>query len=185
MSGHSHWAGIKHQKGATDAKRGELFSKLLAAIAVAAKTEPNPEFNPRLKAAISKARENKVPADNIARAVGRASAVGANLAELVLEAYGPGGVAILIEALTDSKNGTVAEVKKILSDHAGRWAETGAVRWAFDYVADEAGADSRGKWQAKFPQELPTADRLKLAELIAALEAHVDVQHVFTNVQGK
>ena len=175
MSGHSHWAGIKHHKGAADAKRGELFSKLLTAIAVAAKTEPNPEFNPRLKAAINKARENKVPADNIARAVGRAAAVGANLAELVLEAYGPGGVAILVGALTDSKNRTVAEVKKILSDHAGRWAETGAVRWAFEPTAD------RG-WQAKFSQELSADDRAKLDDLIVALEAHADVQRVCTNV---
>ena len=174
MSGHSHWAGIKHQKGAAAAKRGELFSKLLGAIMAAAKTEPNPEFNPRLKAAINKARENKVPADNIARAVGRATAVGASLAELVLEAYGPGGAAILIEVLTNSKNRTVAEVKKILSDYEGKWAEVGSVCWAFEATPENG-------WRAKFPQEISAADRVKLDDLIAALQAHADVQRVCTN----
>src|SRR5271155_2827486 len=99
MSGHSHWAGIKHKKEITDKKRGKVFSKLLALISAAAKTEPNPGFNPRLRTAIAKAREASVPQENIERAVKRASEVGGDLNELTFEAYGPGGGAILIEAI--------------------------------------------------------------------------------------
>ena len=174
MSGHSHWAGIKHQKGIADARRGQLFSKLLTAITAAAKTESNPEFNPRLKTAITKARDSKVPADNIARAVKRASEAAANLEELLLAAYGPGGVAILIEVVTDSHNRTISEVKKILSDHAGKWAETGTVLWAFKLTPERS-------LRAKFPQEISATDRAKLAVLVAALAAHADVQEVYTN----
>src|SRR3989344_1759085 len=122
MSGHSHWAGIKHKKGIADQKRGQLFSKLVSAITAAARGEPNPEFNPRLRTAIEKAREHNVPAENIERAVKRASEAGSAIEDLVMEAYGPGGAAIIIEATTDNRNRTVAEVKKILSDGGGKWA---------------------------------------------------------------
>ncbi len=107
MSGHSHWAGIKHKKEITDQKRGKVFSKLLAAISAAAKSEPNPDFNPRLRTAIAKAKEVAVPQDNIERAVKRASEAGANLEELIFEAYGPGGIALIIEAIADNKNRVV------------------------------------------------------------------------------
>src|SRR3989344_706881 len=119
MSGHSHWAGIKHQKGAADAKRGQIFSKLLVAITAAARTEPNPAFNPRLRTAIQKAKENKVPAENIERAIQRAASAGEAVEEVLLEAYGPGGAALLIEAVTGNRNRTIPEVNKVLSDHGG------------------------------------------------------------------
>ena len=199
MSGHSHWAGIKRKKGATDEKRGRVFSKLLIAISVAAKGEPNPDFNPRLRDAILKAKENSVPAENIERAVKRASESAEALEELVMEAYGPGGVAILIEAATDSRNRTVAEVKKILSDNEGKWAEPGSVLWTFELSADRreldagqrgnpstslgASADSPEKWRAKFPQEISADEKTKLNALVEALEEHDDVQNVYTNVQ--
>ncbi len=176
MAGHSHWAGIKRQKEAADKKRGAVFSKLLTAITAAARTEPNPDFNPRLRTAVDKARANSVPADNIARAIRRASEAGAAVEELLFEAYGPGGVAILIEATTDSKNRTVAEIKKILSDYGGKWAETGSVRWAFDVSP----ADADPKWRAKFPQDVADEHAEALAKLINALEEHQDVQRVFT-----
>src|SRR5271168_222848 len=99
MSGHSHWAGIKHKKEATDQKRGKVFSKLLAAISAAGKTEPNPDFNPRLRTAVLKAREASVPQENIERAIKRASDKDVELEELVFEAYGPGGIAIMMEAV--------------------------------------------------------------------------------------
>ncbi|MFH1246668.1 MAG: YebC/PmpR family DNA-binding transcriptional regulator, partial [Candidatus Liptonbacteria bacterium] len=107
MSGHSHWAGIKRQKEVTDQKRGKVFSKLLSLIAAAAKQEPNPDFNPRLRSAVGKARAEKVPAENIERAIKHAAESAANIEELTLEAYGSGGAAIFIEAITDNRNRTI------------------------------------------------------------------------------
>lgn len=174
MSGHSHWAGIKRQKEATDVKRGQVFSKLLAAITAAARTEPNPDFNPRLRTAVQKAKENKVPADNIERALKRASEAGNALEDLVLEAYGPGGAAILMEAVTDNRNRTIPQIKKLLSDEGGKWAETGSVRWAFEQ-------DQNREWKAKFPQALSPEDKAELDSLVQALEEHDDIQKVHTN----
>lgn len=180
MSGHSHWAGIKHKKGATDQKRGQIFSKLLAAVSVAAKHESNPDFNPRLRAAVDKAKENKVPAENIERALTRAADVGGDLEELVFEAYGPGGAAILIEAVSDNKNRTVQEIKTVLKEFGGKWAESGSVLWAFATTADQ-----RGQWSAKFPQEIGAEDRAKLAALVNALEEHDDVLGVYTSAKSE
>jgi len=176
MSGHSHWAGIKHKKEITDQKRGKVFSKLLAAISAAAKSEPNPDFNPRLRTAIAKAKEASVPQENIERAVKRASEADADLEELIFEAYGPGGTAIIIHAISDNKNRTVQEIKTALKEHGGKWAEAGSVRWAFD--APPGGA---GEWKAKFPQELAPGDKSGLAALVAALDESDDIQGVFTN----
>ena len=182
MSGHSHWSGIKRKKEITDKKRGTLFSKLLNSVTIAAKKAPNPQFNPTLRSAIEKAKENNVPQDNIEKAVKRASEKADNLEELVMEAYGPEGTAILIEAITDSKNRTVAETKKFLSDHESKWADPGSVLWAFDKNADERGldADLRG-WKPKFKQEISAAAKKKLKALIDELESHDDIQKVTTN----
>ena len=177
MSGHSHWAGIKHKKEITDQKRGKVFSKLLKAISAAVQTEPNPDFNPRLRTAIAKAKEASVPQDNIDRAVKKATESGANLEELVFEAYGPGGIAILIEAISDNKNRAVQEIKLILKERNGKWAETGSVQWAFEKtVGGENG------WHAKFPQDVSDSDRMALEKLIEVLEENDDVQNVYTNV---
>ena len=198
MSGHSHWSGIKHKKEITDKKRGNVFSKILKAITAAARTEPNPDFSPRLRTTIQKAKEANVPLDNIERAIKKASEPGAAIEELLMESYGPGGSALLIEALTDSKNRTIAEVKKILSVHGAKWAEPGSVLWAFTQSADSRGlnadlrgqnhsvpleesADSGGNWTAKFPQELSREDAEKLSGLMEALEEHDDVQEVYTS----
>ncbi len=183
MSGHSHWSGIKHKKEITDKKRGEVFSKLLKAITAAVSSEPNPDFNPRLRTAVQKAREANVPVDNIGRAIKKASEPGTAIEELLMESYGPGGSALLVEALTDSKNRTIAEVKKILSAHGAKLAEPGSVLWAFAKSADLRGlnADQRGQWIAKFPQELNEEDGEKLSRLIDALEEHEDVQEIYTN----
>ncbi len=193
MSGHSHWSGIKHKKEITDKKRGKVFSKLLKAITAAVGNESNPDFNPRLRTAVRKAKDANVPVDNIGRAIKKASESGAAIEELIMEAYAHGGSAILVEALTDSKNRTIAEVKKILSDHGAKWAEPGSVLWAFSQSADlhrldpstqlGAGADSHGNWIAKFTQELSKEDGEKLSALIDALEEHEDVQEVYTNAK--
>lgn len=173
MSGHSHWAGIKHKKEITDQKRAKIFSKLLAAISAAAKTETNPDFNPRLRTAVAKAKEASVPADNIERAIKKAAET-QDLKELLFEAYGPAGSAILIEALSDNSNRTVQEIKTILKERGGKWAESGSVRWAFE--------PENGAWKAKFPQDIPEEDKHKLASLLEALEDNDDVQTVYTNV---
>ncbi|MBU6500443.1 MAG: YebC/PmpR family DNA-binding transcriptional regulator [Patescibacteria group bacterium] len=173
MSGHSHWAGIKHKKEITDKKRARIFSKLLAAISAAAKKEQNPDFNPRLRTAVEKAEQASIPADNIARAIKRASDTGQNLEELVFEAYGPGGAAILIEAISDNKNRAVQEIKKILSELGGKWAEPGSVLWAF--------TKTDNGWTAKFPQEVEEEEHNKLGSLIEEIEENDNVQKVYTN----
>ncbi len=176
MSGHSHWAGIKHKKGLADQKRGQLFSKLLNAISIAARQESNPQFNVRLKAAIEKARENQTPQEKIESAIKRASE-DKNLEELIIEAYGPEGVAILIEAITDNKNRTIAEVKKILSDNGAKLSQPGSVLWTFEQVRDESGF----VWQEKFKQQISTEAREKLQKLIQELLDQNDIQQVYTN----
>ncbi|MFA5083845.1 MAG: YebC/PmpR family DNA-binding transcriptional regulator [Candidatus Paceibacterota bacterium] len=174
MSGHSHTKTIKHEKDATDQKRGRLFSKLLNAIAIAAREEPNPQFNPRLRTTIEKARQNNVPQENIERAVKRASE-DKTLEELIIGAYGPEGAAVLIEAITDNKNRTIPEIKKILSDHDAKFAEPESVLWAFEKNAD-------GHWQSKFKQQVSEESKNKLNELIKTLEAQDDVQNTHTNI---
>lgn len=181
MSGHSHWAGIKRKKEITDKKRGVLFSKLLNAVTIAAKKDPNPQFNPTLRSAIEKAKQNSVPQDNIEKAIKRASEKSVNLEEVLMEAYGPEGVAILIEAITDSKNRTVAETKKILSDHEAKWADPGSVLWAFD---PPTGGTADG-YKAKFKNEISQNAKEKLQELIEALENHDDIQNIITNTDLK
>jgi YebC/PmpR family DNA-binding regulatory protein len=179
MSGHSHWSGIKHQKAVTDAKRAKIFSKLLRAISAAAKEEQNPDFNPRLRSAIEKAKAAKVPADNIERAVKKAAET-KDLEELLFEAYGPGGIAILIEGLADNRNRMVQEVKKILGEHGGKWAESGSVQWAFEKAGPSTGS-GQGEWSAKFPQTVSDEDAERLSKLVDALEDNDDVSKVITN----
>ncbi len=135
MSGHSKWAGIKHKKAVADAKRGKAFSKVSKEITVAAKIGGgNPDMNPRLRLAIEKAKEVNMPSDNIKRAImkGTGELPGASYEEVSYEGYGPGGVALLIEVLTDNKNRTVGEVRHILSKQNGNMGEAGCVAWMFD-----------------------------------------------------
>lgn len=134
MSGHSHWAGIKHKKGLADAKRSQAFSKLAKELTVAAKEGgADMQANPRLRTVVEKAKEANMPSDNIERAIKKAAGADAGqLEELLLEAYGPGGVALLIAAITDNKNRTLGEIKQILQKNQGKMVEGGAVRWLFE-----------------------------------------------------
>ena len=137
MSGHSKWSSIKHKKGAADAKRGKLFSKLSRAIIVAARDGgPDPEGNATLATAIQKARDASMPKDNIERAIARgAGATGegdAAYETVTYEGYGPGGVAVFVEALTDNRNRTAAEVRHIFTKHDGNLGTSGAVAWLFE-----------------------------------------------------
>ncbi len=173
MSGHSHWKQIQHKKGSADQKRGQLFSKLLQAISIAAKADPNPQFNPRLRTAIEKAKENKVPQDNIERAISKASEA-KNLEDLVIEAYGPEGSALIIEAITDNKNRTISEIKTILNEHGAKFANPGSALWAFE--------KTENGWQAKFPQAASANAKEQLDKIIEALLDHDDVQNVYDNL---
>jgi len=134
MSGHSKWATIKHAKGAADAKRGKIFTKLIKEISIAARMGGgDADANPKLRSAIIKARGANMPKDNIDRAIkkGTGELEGADYAELVYEAYAPGGVALLIEVLTDNKNRAAAEVRSLLTKAGGQLATSGAVSRLF------------------------------------------------------
>ena len=134
MSGHSKWATIKRKKGAADAKRGQMFTKLIKAITVAAKMGGGDiNGNPRLRKAVDDAKAQSMPMDNINRAIkkGTGELEGVNYEEIIYEAYGPAGVAMMIEALTDNKNRTVAELRNVLSKGGGNMGESGSVGWMF------------------------------------------------------
>ena len=136
MSGHSKWASIKHKKAATDAKRGQLFTKLARAIAVAAREGGgDPEANFTLAAAIEKAKSYSMPKDNIQRAIDRGTGAGgddAQIERVLYEGYGPGGAAIMVEALTDNRNRTGSEVRHAFDRHGGSLGEPGSVAWQFE-----------------------------------------------------
>jgi len=133
MSGHSKWATIKHKKGALDAKRGKIFTRLIKEIAMAAKSGGDPDKNPRLRTAIQAAKAENMPADNIKRAIQRGTGElpGATYEEFQLEGYGPGGVAVLTELSTDNRNRTVSEIRHVFGKHGGNLGEAGSVAWMF------------------------------------------------------
>lgn len=135
MSGHSKWATIKRKKGKNDAQRGRLFTQLIKEIAVAARNGGgNPDTNARLRMAMDKAKESNMPGDNVDRAIKRGTGEleGVSYEELTYEGYGPGGVAIIVEVLTDNKNRTVSEMRHVFSRNGGNLAENGAVGWVFE-----------------------------------------------------
>jgi YebC/PmpR family DNA-binding regulatory protein len=138
MSGHSKWATIKHKKGALDAKRGKIFTRLIKEIAMAAKTGGDPDMNPRLRTAILAAKAENMPADNIKRAIQRGTGElpGLTYEEFTLEGYGPGGVALLAEISTDNRNRTVSEIRHAFGKNNGNMAEAGAVSWMFHKKGD-------------------------------------------------
>lgn len=135
MSGHSKWSTIKHKKGALDAKRGKIFTKLIKEIMVAARLGGgDPASNPRLRSAIMAAKAENMPKDNIERAIkkGVGEVEGVNYEEILYEGYGPGGVAVLVEAMTDNRQRTVSEVRHIFSKRGGNLGEPGSVAWMFE-----------------------------------------------------
>ncbi|MGI8826872.1 MAG: YebC/PmpR family DNA-binding transcriptional regulator [Chloroflexota bacterium] len=134
MSGHSKWSQIKRQKGATDAKRGQLFTKLGREIAVAARHGSDTSVNSRLRLAIQRARDANMPMDTVERAIKRGAGAGegSNYQEITYEGYGPNGVAVLVEALTDNRNRAAAEIRSVFNRNGGNLGETGSVRWLFE-----------------------------------------------------
>lgn len=179
MSGHSKWHSIRHKKAVVDAKRGKQFAKLIKEITVAARLGGgDPEGNPRLRTAIASAKAMNMPGDNIKRSIQRGTGEieGVQYEEVVYEGYGSGGVAVFVEALTDNKNRTVAELRNVFTKHGGNLSEPGSVAWMFSKkgifmveeevvgeerlmeVALEAGADditlSEGAYEVTCPWEL-------------------------------
>lgn len=172
MAGHSKWAKLKHVKGKTDAQKSKAFSKLVRFISVEAKKSKGDRTSPGLRAAIEKARAANMPSDNIDRAIDKAAATG-ELELVVYEAYGPGGVALVIEGYTDSRNRTTQEIKHLLTLHGGALAGQGAASWAF--------SKTDGKLEAITTVELSDEDGAKLSELVDALEDYDDVSEVYNN----
>lgn len=177
MSGHSKWSQIKHKKGAADAKKGIVFGKLARAITIAARGNPDPLQNLRLKAEIERARAANMPSDSIERAIRRVSEKeSSSLEEILLQCIGPGGAAILIEAVTDNANRTILELKTLTTRLGGRMVGQGTLSWMFR----RQGRD----WTALSP--VPVTDdatRQQLEQLLEALDEHDDVQHISTNIQ--
>ena len=185
MSGHNKWAQIKHKKAITDAKKGNAFSKMVREITIAARTgDPNPDANIRLKAAIDRARALGLPKDNIDRAVAKASGQGQDgeLFEFLYEAVAPGGVAFLIQGITDNKNRTVNEIKHLLSTHDARLANPGSVLWNFEREKGGSAYICRAPLVIPAsPQggpEIPPA----IQSILDTLSEHDDVQEVYTNL---
>ncbi len=185
MSGHSKWAGIKHKKAAVDAKRGKIFSKIIRAITVAVRHGgKDPEGNPALRKAIDDAKAVNMPQENIKKAIMRGSGEipGINYEEVVYEGYGPGGVAILIEATTDNKNRTTPEIRKIFSKHGGNLGETGCVGWMFSkkgYIGVEKSKISEEKLLEivlKAGAEDLKSDDEELFEIITTVDRYEEVK---------
>lgn len=170
MAGHSQFANIKHRKGAQDAKKAKVFTKLLREITVAAKTgQPDLEFNPRLRNAVIEARVNNMPKDRIEAAIKRASsaAIGDNFEEIRYEGYGVGGVAIIVEALTDNRNRTASEVRSIFTKMGGGLGETNSVAFMFDHIG-----------LIKFDKKVATDEEMFEAALEAGAEEIESVEDV-------
>lgn len=172
MAGHNKWSKIKRQKEKTDAEKSKIYGKLVRMISVEAKLSGG-AMSPGLRAAIEKAREANVPNDNIDRALKKAGESENDLETIVYEAYGPGGSALVIEALTANRNKAAQEIKHILSGHGISLASIGSATWAFEKSTDG--------WLPKTTVELQENDGLELENIIDELEANDEVQNVFTN----
>src|SRR3989344_7225026 len=168
MSGHSKWSQIKHQKAITDKKKGQLFSKLSKLISLAAKKSANPQSNLELKSAIDNAKSYNIPNDNIERAIKKVSdKSAAQLEELFIEAIGPGGIALKIKAITDSRNRTIAEIKNILNDHSSKMVPPGSISWMFNQSVTIEDPDIHAQ----------------IDKLFEALDDNNDVEDVTSNLQ--
>jgi transcriptional/translational regulatory protein YebC/TACO1 len=180
MSGHNKWSKIKRQKGAEDAAKSKLFGKLVRAITVEAKKSgvialnKNTPLSPGLETAIKKARDANMPNDTIERAV-KKSGESAAMEATTYEAYGPGGSALVIEALTSNRNKAAQEIKAILVKHGTALAAPGSATWAFEKTSDG--------WIAKTPTTVTEEDGTKLSDLVEELENNDEVQEVYTNAE--
>lgn len=176
MSGHSKWSTIKHKKALTDAKKSKIFSKIASLITIAARRGDDPDKNPTLRAVMEKAREVNLPKDNIERAIKRGTGeiAGTQIEEMTYGAFGPGGAAILITAITDNKNRTLAEIKQILLEHNAKFAEVSSLQWMFR----RDGAD----WVPNAPLKIEDETvKKELETLYDALDEQQDVNEIYDN----
>jgi YebC/PmpR family DNA-binding regulatory protein len=178
MSGHSKWSQIKRQKSVTDAAKSRIFARHARLITFESKKSRGNLSDPSLSAAIARAKAANMPKDNIERAIAKGmSKDSGNLEHIVYEAYGPSGVAILVDAFTDNKNRTTQEIKHLFAKHGIALAPPGSASWAFTKNADS--------YNPNEPLvEIVDADEGQLASILEALDAHDDVQQVFTNARG-
>jgi YebC/PmpR family DNA-binding regulatory protein len=176
MSGHNKWSKIKRQKASTDAAKSKIFSKMAKLVSTASKQVKGDTSSPILRAAIEKAREFNMPADNIERAVKKGSEANSQQLEAITyESYGPGGSALVIEALTTNRNKAAQEVKFILSKHGFQLAAQGSATWAFTREGQE--------WHPNMSVPLSPEDEQVLEKLIEELEENDEVQEVYTNAE--
>jgi len=174
MSGHNKWSKIKHKKAITDGKRSKVFSKYAKLIAVASKAAGGDVTDPGLRAVIENAKAESMPKDNIERAVAKgADKDAADLEPITYEFYGPGGLAFLVETLTDNRNRTAQEIKHLLSKRGFALGEPGSAAWAFKKEGME--------WVPNSPMDLPESDHESFENLIEDLEEQDDVQDVYSN----
>lgn len=173
MSGHSKWSQIKHKKGVSDQKKGQIFSKLAKKISITAREGIDPSANYKLQSAIEEARTFNMPKENIERAIKRASEKdAAALNEVIIQAMGPGGIAIVIKGITDNKNRTINEIKHILVNNEVRIVPENSLNWMF-------GPD----WTPHTPIEADQTTQEKLDKLLETLDNHDDVENVYTNLK--
>lgn len=183
MSGHSHFKTIKRVKEAGDKKRSQIFSKMARLISVAAREGgADPDFNPKLRTAVEKAKELDLPAENIERAIkkGTGELESIKLEEIILDVYGPGGIAIIIESITDNKNRALGEIKQILSQHGAKLVGEGGVRWMFERKAKSPGYL---EWEPKQAIEASAQDKEACRKLFDALDENEAVQEVYSNLK--
>jgi YebC/PmpR family DNA-binding regulatory protein len=178
MSGHNKWSQLKHKKAITDSKKSKIFSKLVRFISVEAKLSGGKD-SPGLRSAIEKAKKVNMPSDVIERAIKKASEPGAHMDAVLYEAYGPGGVGIMIETLTDSKNRTVQDIKHILVKNGFTLAGIGSVVWSFAKEMTPEGII----WKPTTTIPLSDSDLELLEKLVDELEENDDVQEVYTNAE--
>lgn len=176
MSGHSKWSNIKNKKAANDAVKGSVFTKMAKAITIAVKKGGgigDPDMNFSLRLAVDKARAVNMPKENIDRAIAKGlGREGDELVELLIEGFGPGGFAVIIEAVTDSTNRTIAEIRSLMEKHGGRMGEVGSVGYMFE-------KNDKG-YQAKYL--MPVSDREKAQAFLKVLREDDDVQEVYANL---
>jgi len=176
MSGHNKFSKIKHKKGAEDAKKSKLFSVLVKQITQESRLAKGDKNSAGLRIAVEKARASNMPGENIDRAIAKGAGVGAgSMEEILCEAYGPGGVGIIIEGITDNKNRTINEVKFLLSENECSLGGQGSVVWAFGKID--------GEWAPNVKIPLTLEDKEKLDSLISELEENPDIENIYTNVE--
>lgn len=174
MAGHNKWTKIKHKKAAEDQNRGKLFSRLANEISIAARDGDDPQFNSALRSAVERARKQNMPQANIERAIQKASG-SENLEDLLVEAYAPGGVGLIIEAKTDNRNRTMSELRSILKKHDSKAAEQGSLLWSFEKKG--------GKYIPKFPVKVPGDAGSLINAALDEIKNHPDVVSVHASTE--